>query len=122
MDDVLEIPNLWGQLRPRDSPFVSTNYYGGGFADEDDRVALSSIHFASKYSTGARDECRPRSKVMELTLDDDVSSRTLSCACRVLSIGKVERRVRMGRCSPSQRNDLPAHHSHNSCVCSRRVS
>lgn len=77
MDDVLPVPTLWNKLRPRDSPFTSHNYYGGGFVDEDDRVALSSIHFASPNSTGARDGCRPNTKqqskvLADLTLDEDV--------------------------------------------------
>ena len=77
MDDVLTVPTLWNKLKPRDSPFTAHNYYGGGFVDEDDRVALSSIHFASMNSTGARDGCKPKTKqqsqvLADMTLDDDV--------------------------------------------------
>lgn len=71
LEDVMEIPTLHHKLRQRDSPFVGTNYYGGGFVDDGDRVALSSIHFASPDSTGAMDRCRPRTTVVE-TMDDDV--------------------------------------------------
>ena len=76
MDDVLEVPTLWHKLRPRDSPFTAHNYYGGGFVDEDDRVALSSIHFATMNSTGARDGCRPKTKqesqvLADYTIDED---------------------------------------------------
>ncbi|KAI8464851.1 MAG: phosphofructokinase family protein [Monoraphidium minutum] len=52
-DDVLEIPNLRHVSTPRPSPFVVHNYFGGGFVDDDDRVALSSIKFASGTSAGA---------------------------------------------------------------------
>lgn len=52
-DDVVECPTIRAQLRPRPSPFVMTNYYGGGFASDDDRVALSSIKFASPSSANA---------------------------------------------------------------------
>lgn len=73
LDDYMEIPTLHHKLRQRDSPFVETNYYGGGFVDDDDRVALSSIHFGSPVSTGATDRCRPRTST-GATIDDDVSS------------------------------------------------
>ena len=84
MDDVLEVPTLWNKLRPRDSPFTAHNYYGGGFVDEDDRVALSSIYFASQNSTGARDGCKPKSKqqseiLADTTFDDDVRLNSDIC-------------------------------------------
>ena len=52
-DSVVECPTIRAALRPRPSPFVMTNYYGGGFASDDDRVALSSIRFASPSSANA---------------------------------------------------------------------
>eukprot|EP00892_Ulva_mutabilis_P001888 jgi/Ulvmu1/116/UM001_0120.1 len=70
LDDVMDVATLHHKLRQRDSPFVATNYYGGGFVDDEDRVSLSSIHFASPESTGATDRCRPRTSVAE-TMDDD---------------------------------------------------
>lgn len=52
-DSVVECPTIRAALRPRPSPFVMTNYYGGGFASDDDRVALSSIRYASPSSANA---------------------------------------------------------------------
>lgn len=62
IDDVLEVPDLRGQLQPMKSPFCTHNNYGGGFVNEDDRVALSSIYFSSPTSTGATDMCRPATR------------------------------------------------------------
>ena len=52
-DSVVECPTIRAALQPRPSPFVLTNYYGGGFASDDDRVALSSIRYASPSSANA---------------------------------------------------------------------
>lgn len=52
-DDVVECPTIRAALQPRPSPFVMTNYYGGGFASDDDRIALSSIRYASPSSANA---------------------------------------------------------------------
>ena len=52
-DSVVECPTVRAALQPRPSPFVMTNYYGGGFASDDDRVALSSIRYASPSSANA---------------------------------------------------------------------
>ena len=52
-DSVVECPTIRAALQPRPSPFVMTNYYGGGFASDDDRVALSSIRYASPSSANA---------------------------------------------------------------------
>ena len=81
LEDTMEIPTLHHKLRQRDSPFVATNYYGGGFVDDDDRVSLSSIHFASSESTGATDRCRPRTNLVE-TVDEDVRSPFLDMHLR----------------------------------------
>lgn len=53
-DEVLECPMLRDKLRPRPSPFVVNNNFGGGFVSDEDRVALSSIKFASGESAGAK--------------------------------------------------------------------
>ena len=53
LEDVLEVPDIRGLLEPQPSPFVVNNNYGGGFVDEDDRVAISSLKFASSSSLGA---------------------------------------------------------------------
>ena len=37
----------------RPSPFITTNNFGGGFADEQDRVAMSAMKFGSAESAGA---------------------------------------------------------------------
>ncbi|KIZ02592.1 hypothetical protein MNEG_5364 [Monoraphidium neglectum] len=52
-DDYLAIPDIRDVLTPRPSPFAVHNYFGGGFVDDGDRVALSSIQFASGTSAGA---------------------------------------------------------------------
>ena len=52
-DSVVECPTIRAALQPRPSPCVMTNYYGGGFASDDDRVALSSIRYASPSSANA---------------------------------------------------------------------
>ncbi|GMH42041.1 hypothetical protein BSKO_09960 [Bryopsis sp. KO-2023] len=51
--DVLECPTLVEHLSPRPSPFVPHKNFGGGFVDDDDRVSLVSMQFASSESTGA---------------------------------------------------------------------
>ncbi|PRW61573.1 phosphofructokinase family [Chlorella sorokiniana] len=53
-DEVLECPSLRHLLRPRPSPFVVHNNFGGGFVSDEDRVALSAIKFASAESAGAK--------------------------------------------------------------------
>ncbi|GAB4815012.1 hypothetical protein N2152v2_002058 [Parachlorella kessleri] len=52
-DDVLDCPNIRSKLKPRPSPFVVHNNWGGGFVSNDDRVALNSLKFASPESAGA---------------------------------------------------------------------
>ncbi|KAJ9512136.1 hypothetical protein QJQ45_012713 [Haematococcus lacustris] len=52
-DEVLEVPSLRSRLQPRLSPFVAHNNFGGGFVSDGDRVALSSMKFASAESAGA---------------------------------------------------------------------
>ncbi|KAJ9512526.1 hypothetical protein QJQ45_018973, partial [Haematococcus lacustris] len=52
-DEVLEVPSLHSRLQPRLSPFVAHNNFGGGFVSDGDRVALSSMKFASAESAGA---------------------------------------------------------------------
>lgn len=52
-DDVLECPDLRDVLTARPSPFVVHNNFGGGFVSDGDRVALSSMRFASGMSAGA---------------------------------------------------------------------
>ena len=52
-DDVLDCPTLRSKLTPRPSPFCLHNNFGGGFVDDGDRVALSSLKFASSESAGA---------------------------------------------------------------------
>jgi len=52
-DDFLACPTIRDQLTPRPSPFVMSNNFGGGFADDADRVALTSMRFASPESAGA---------------------------------------------------------------------
>ena len=54
-DDVLDVPNLRDKLKPRPSPFITNNHFGGGFVSNDDRVALSALRYASAESIGA--EC-----------------------------------------------------------------
>ncbi|KIZ01731.1 hypothetical protein MNEG_6227 [Monoraphidium neglectum] len=52
-DDVLECPDLRHVLAARPSPFVPHNNFGGGFVSDADRVALTSMRFASGMSAGA---------------------------------------------------------------------
>jgi len=52
-DEVLHCPDLKDKLAPRPSPFVSHNNFGGGFVSDSDRVALTSMRFASPESAGA---------------------------------------------------------------------
>jgi hypothetical protein len=84
IDDCLEILNLRDVLEPRQSPFCIHNNFGGGFVSEDDRVALSSIHFGSTESSGATDMCRPRSQGSDIV--DDVRCSVLLCPA-LLSFG-----------------------------------
>lgn len=53
LGDVLDVPNLRQTLKPRPSPFVVHNNYGGGFTSDEDRVALQALHFANSKSSGA---------------------------------------------------------------------
>jgi 6-phosphofructokinase 1 len=53
IDDVLEIPDIRHMLQARPSPFVAHNNFGGGFIDDNDRVAINSLKFASAASLGA---------------------------------------------------------------------
>lgn len=53
-DEVLHCPNIRSKLRPRPSPFVVHNNWGGGFVSDDDRISLSAIKFASAESAGAK--------------------------------------------------------------------
>eukprot|EP01024_Parvocaulis_polyphysoides_P035722 TRINITY_DN3172_c0_g1_i2.p1 TRINITY_DN3172_c0_g1~~TRINITY_DN3172_c0_g1_i2.p1 ORF type:complete len:555 (-),score=96.10 TRINITY_DN3172_c0_g1_i2:219-1883(-) len=52
-DDFLQCPTLRHKLKPRPSPFVIHNNFGGGFVNDRDRVALQSMKFASVDSSGA---------------------------------------------------------------------
>eukprot|EP01023_Acetabularia_acetabulum_P008938 TRINITY_DN1393_c0_g2_i1.p1 TRINITY_DN1393_c0_g2~~TRINITY_DN1393_c0_g2_i1.p1 ORF type:complete len:553 (-),score=93.04 TRINITY_DN1393_c0_g2_i1:301-1959(-) len=52
-DDVLQCPTLRDKLKPKPSPFVVHNNFGGGFVNDSDRVALQSMKFASLDSSGA---------------------------------------------------------------------
>lgn len=52
-DFVLEVPHIRDYLKARPSPFITTNNFGGGFVSNDDRVALSTLKFASGESAGA---------------------------------------------------------------------
>eukprot|EP01025_Chloroclados_australasicus_P013312 TRINITY_DN16286_c0_g2_i1.p1 TRINITY_DN16286_c0_g2~~TRINITY_DN16286_c0_g2_i1.p1 ORF type:complete len:567 (+),score=69.84 TRINITY_DN16286_c0_g2_i1:62-1702(+) len=52
-EDVLECPTLRDKLKPMPSPFKVHNNFGGGFVNDDDRVALQSLKFASPDSIGA---------------------------------------------------------------------
>jgi 6-phosphofructokinase 1 len=52
--NVLPCPTLRDQLEPRPSPFMMSNYHGGGFVSDDDRVDLQAVHFASRASAGVR--------------------------------------------------------------------
>lgn len=50
--DVLECPTLREHLSPRPSPFKPHRNFGGGFVNDNDRVSLTSMEFASPDSTG----------------------------------------------------------------------
>ncbi|BDA40893.1 ATP-dependent 6-phosphofructokinase 5, chloroplastic [Coccomyxa sp. Obi] len=52
-DEVLECPTLRDKLEPRPSPYVISNNLGGGFVSDEDKVALTSMKFASGSSAGA---------------------------------------------------------------------
>lgn len=52
--NVLPCPTLRDHLEPRPSPFMLSNYHGGGFVSDDDRVDLQAVHFASRASAGVR--------------------------------------------------------------------
>eukprot|EP00210_Caulerpa_lentillifera_P008285 g7906.t1 len=52
--DVLECPSLREHLDPRPSSFAAHKNYSGGFVNDEDRVSLFSIKFASPDSTGAK--------------------------------------------------------------------
>ncbi|EIE26511.1 phosphofructokinase family protein [Coccomyxa subellipsoidea C-169] len=51
-DEVLECPTLRDKLEPRPSPYVISNNLGGGFVSDQDKVALTSMKFASGSSAG----------------------------------------------------------------------
>lgn len=48
--EVLQVPNLRHILEARPSPFVDTNYHGGGFVSDADAVTIQSARFASRGS------------------------------------------------------------------------
>ncbi|KAL4423922.1 hypothetical protein ABPG75_001223 [Micractinium tetrahymenae] len=75
-DEVLECPTLRHLLRPRPSPFVVNNNFGGGFVSDEDRVALSAIKFASGESAGAK--C--------ISSDDGGSDRWLEASMEQLCV------------------------------------
>ncbi|KAK9833229.1 hypothetical protein WJX74_010935 [Apatococcus lobatus] len=52
-EEVLQCPSIRDRLTPRDSPFRKHRNFGGGFVSDDDKVALSSMKFASHSSAGA---------------------------------------------------------------------
>ena len=53
LDDVIPLPNLWEQLRPRPSPFLGDNNKAMGFVSNLDRVALQSMVHGNADSIGA---------------------------------------------------------------------
>lgn len=55
MDDVLEVGDIRASLKPRPSPFLEHNNYGGGFTSDGDRVALQALRFASSESSGEKE-------------------------------------------------------------------
>ena len=69
-NDVLEVPNLFDQLSPRPSPFITTNNFGGGFVSNEDRVALTALRFASADSAGA--QCMAQSSDTEYSMKNPV--------------------------------------------------
>ncbi|PNH03885.1 6-phosphofructokinase 5, chloroplastic [Tetrabaena socialis] len=50
--DALPVPDLRPLLVPRDSPLLPHNNWGGGFVDDEDRVALNTMHISSIASAG----------------------------------------------------------------------
>eukprot|EP01026_Neomeris_dumetosa_P049004 TRINITY_DN42536_c1_g2_i1.p1 TRINITY_DN42536_c1_g2~~TRINITY_DN42536_c1_g2_i1.p1 ORF type:complete len:564 (+),score=76.93 TRINITY_DN42536_c1_g2_i1:46-1692(+) len=75
-DDALDCPTLRKQLKSRPSPFKPHRNFGGGFVDDDDRVALQSMKFASPDSIGASCEStvlniggKIKANYMEASLD-----------------------------------------------------
>ncbi|CAK0755833.1 hypothetical protein CVIRNUC_002405 [Coccomyxa viridis] len=52
-DEVLECSTVRDRLEPRPSPWVINNNLGGGFVSDMDKVALTSMKFASGSSAGA---------------------------------------------------------------------
>lgn len=41
-----------GSLKPRDSPFVVHNHWGGGFVSPEDRIALNTLHLVGGGTAG----------------------------------------------------------------------
>ncbi|EFN58628.1 hypothetical protein CHLNCDRAFT_29926 [Chlorella variabilis] len=52
----IHCPSLRDELEARPSPFITHNYFGGGFVSDDDRVCLQSIKFATERSAGSKSQ------------------------------------------------------------------
>eukprot|EP00891_Asterochloris_glomerata_P002507 jgi/Astpho2/2507/e_gw1.00048.51.1_t len=83
MEDVLECPMLREKLKPRQSPFVVHNNFGGGFASDQDAVALQSLHFASSESAGA--SCQTVGSTSSI-LDDDGNPKQAEVPLTVVQV------------------------------------
>ncbi|GIL82362.1 hypothetical protein Vretifemale_11250, partial [Volvox reticuliferus] len=46
-DDVVTCPDIREKLIPRDSPLLSHDNFGGGFVDDEDRIALNTMRLSS---------------------------------------------------------------------------
>ncbi|KAL4440737.1 hypothetical protein ABPG77_000446 [Micractinium sp. CCAP 211/92] len=76
VDSIIHCPTLRDELQARESPFISHNYFGGGFVSDEDRVCLQSIKFAGERSAGHRSHTnlaalalRPASKGRRISED-----------------------------------------------------
>ncbi|KAG2484165.1 hypothetical protein HYH03_016979 [Edaphochlamys debaryana] len=56
-EDVVRVPHIRDLLVPRDSPLLAHDNFGGGFVDDEDRVALNTMSLAGITSAGATDMC-----------------------------------------------------------------
>ena len=52
-DELLVCPDIRKHLKARPSPFIQSNNFGGGFVQDDDRVALNSMKYGSQESAGS---------------------------------------------------------------------
>ncbi|GIL60175.1 hypothetical protein Vafri_14804, partial [Volvox africanus] len=55
--DVVTCPDVRERLVPRDSPLLCHDNFGGGFVDDEDRIALNTMRLSSVASSGATDMC-----------------------------------------------------------------